>query len=349
MTTQQEISAAFPFESKFVEVHGSKMHYVEEGAGDPVLFLHGNPTSSYLWRNVIPHVSPLARCIALDLIGMGKSDKPDIEYRFVDHSKYVEGFIEALGLRNITFVIHDWGSALGFHYARRHEDNVKGLAFMEAIVRPLTWDEFPEQARQMFQGFRTPEVGENMLINQNMFVEAVLPGAMVRKLTEEEMNAVEAAAPERKSKAQSKSGAGRPKSTATKAKGPMFDRKWLRGVRQALVGRRDEMLSVVQSTKAQMAQRGGDLADVSDRASEGFEDELAVGLMAIEAAQLEDVEGAIQRIDHGRYGLCEDCEKAIPRSRLEVLPFARRCLACEGTSERMVRTHSPAYTESDDS
>ena len=186
--TQQEISAAFPFESKFVEVEGSKMHYVEEGAGDPVLFLHGNPTSSYLWRNVIPHVSPLARCIALDLIGMGKSDKPDIEYRFVDHSKYVEGFIEALGLRNITFVIHDWGSALGFHYARRHEDNVKGLAFMEAIVQTLTWDEWPEQARQMFQAFRTPEVGENMLINQNMFVEQVLPMSILRKLSDEEMN-----------------------------------------------------------------------------------------------------------------------------------------------------------------
>ena len=184
----QEISPDFPFESKYLEVHGSRMHYVEEGTGDPVLFLHGNPTSSYLWRNVIPHVSPLARCIALDLIGMGKSDKPDIEYRFFDHSKYVEGFIEALGLRNITFVIHDWGSALGFHYARRHEDNTKGLAFMEAIVRPLTWDEFPEQARQMFQAFRTPEVGENMLINQNMFVEQVLPMSILRKLTDEEMD-----------------------------------------------------------------------------------------------------------------------------------------------------------------
>ncbi len=184
----EKISSDFPFESKYIEVHGSRMHYVEEGAGEPVLFLHGNPTSSYLWRNVIPHVSPLGRCIALDLIGMGKSDKPDIEYRFFDHSKYVEGFIEALGLRNITFVIHDWGSALGFHYARRHEENVKGLAFMEAIVRPLTWDEFPEEARQMFQGFRTPEVGENMLINQNMFVEAVLPMSILRKLTDEEMN-----------------------------------------------------------------------------------------------------------------------------------------------------------------
>ena len=186
--TQQEISAAFPFESRFVEVQGSRLHYVEEGSGDPVVFLHGNHTSSYLWRNVIPHVSPLGRCIALDLIGMGKSDKPDIEYRFFDHSGYVEGFIEALSLRNITFVIHDWGSALAFHYARRNEDNVKGIAFMEAIVRPVTWDEWPEQARQMFQAFRTPDVGENMIINQNMFVEGVLPGAILRKLSDEEMD-----------------------------------------------------------------------------------------------------------------------------------------------------------------
>ncbi len=186
--TQQEISAAFPFQSKFVEVHGSKMHYVEEGAGDPVLFLHGAPTSSYLWRNVIPHVSPLTRCIALDLIGMGKSDKPDLEYRFVEHSRYVDGFIEALGLRNITFVIHDWGSALGFHYARRHEENVKGLAFMEAIVRPFTWDELPEQARQMFQALRTPGVGEKMILEQNFMVEGLLPGAILRKLSDEEMD-----------------------------------------------------------------------------------------------------------------------------------------------------------------
>lgn len=185
---EQEISAAFPFESKFVEVHGSRMHYVEEGNGDPVLFLHGNPTSSYLWRNVIPQLSPLARCIAPDLIGMGKSDKPDIEYRFFDHARYVDGFIEALGLRRITFVVYDWGSALGFHYARRHEDNVKGLAFMEAIVRPLTWDEWPEQARGTFQAFRTPEVGWNLLVNQNAFVEQVLPGAILRKLSQEEMD-----------------------------------------------------------------------------------------------------------------------------------------------------------------
>ena len=198
---EEQISAAFPFESKYVEVQGSRMHYVEEGpsthstssgqagsGGDPILFLHGNPTSSYLWRNVIPHLSSLGRCIAPDLIGMGKSDKPDIKYGFFDHSRYVEGFIEALGLRDITFVIHDWGSALGFHYARRNEANVRGLAFMEAIVRPVTWDEWPEQARQMFQAFRTPGMGEKMIIEQNMFVEAVLPGAILRKLSDEEMN-----------------------------------------------------------------------------------------------------------------------------------------------------------------
>ncbi len=188
MAQQQEISAAFPFESKFVDLLGSRMHYVEEGSGDPVLFLHGNPTSSYLWRNIIPHISPIGRCIAPDLIGMGKSDKPDLDYGFFDHSRYVDGFIDALGLGNMTLVIHDWGSALGFHYARRHEGNVKGIAFMEAIVRPVTWDEWPEQARQMFQAFRTPGTGEQMIMEQNMFVEAVLPGAILRKLSPEEMD-----------------------------------------------------------------------------------------------------------------------------------------------------------------
>ncbi|MDO8616773.1 MAG: haloalkane dehalogenase [Dehalococcoidia bacterium] len=184
---EQEISAAFPYESRFVSVHGARMHYVEQGEGAPVLFLHGNPTSSYLWRNVIPHVSPLARCIAPDLIGMGKSDQPDIEYRFFDHYRYVDGFIEALGLRDLALVVHDWGSALGFHYAAQHAANVRGIAFMEAIVRPLTWDEWPEQARQLFQAFRTPGVGEQMILEQNMFVEQVLPGAVLRKLTDAEM------------------------------------------------------------------------------------------------------------------------------------------------------------------
>ncbi len=184
-----EISADFPFESHYIEVHGSKLHYVDEGSGDPILFLHGNPTSSYLWRNIIPHVTPVGRAIALDLIGMGKSDKPDIEYRFFDHVKYVEGFIEEMGLENITFVIHDWGSALGFHYASRHEGNVKGLAFMEAIIAPVpSWEAFPEAARELFQSFRTPEVGWELIVNQNVFVEQLLPGAVVRALTEGEMN-----------------------------------------------------------------------------------------------------------------------------------------------------------------
>ncbi len=187
----QPISSAFPFSSQYMGVHGSQIHYIEEGTGDPILFLHGNPTWSYLWRNIIPAVSNVGRAVAMDLIGMGRSDKPDIEYRFEDHAKYVEGFIERLGLRNLTLVLHDWGSALGFHYARRHPSNVKALAFLEAIIAPVpSWDsftpDFPE-VRKIFQGFRTPEVGWDMIVNQNMFVEQVLPGAVLRKLTEEEM------------------------------------------------------------------------------------------------------------------------------------------------------------------
>ena len=177
-----------PYESKFVDVLGSQMHYVEGGQGDLVLFLHGNPTSSYLWRNVMPHLDPAARVIAPDLIGMGRSDKPELEYRLVDHVRYVEGFIEALGLRRLTLVVHDWGSAVGFHYARRHEANVKGVAFMEAIVRSMTWDEWPHTVRPLFQSFRTPEVGWDLVVNKNVFVEQVLPGAIQRKLTDEEMN-----------------------------------------------------------------------------------------------------------------------------------------------------------------
>ena len=184
-----EISAAFPFQSNYVEVNGSKMHYVDEGSGDPVLFLHGNPTSSYLWRNIIPYVSPHARVIAPDLIGMGRSDKPDIDYRFYDHAAYLDAFIEALDLRNITLVIHDWGSGLGFHYAHRNPDNVKAIAFMEALLMPTpSWDVFDEQAREFFENVRKPGVGEAMILEQNLFVEAILPTGALRKLTEEEMS-----------------------------------------------------------------------------------------------------------------------------------------------------------------
>jgi haloalkane dehalogenase len=188
MSSVQSISADFPYESNYIEVHGSKIHYVDEGSGDPILFLHGNPTSSYLWRNIMPYLTSMGRCIALDLIGMGKSDKPDLEYRFVDHVKYVEGYIEKMGLKNITLVIHDWGSALGFHYAMRHEDKIKGIVFMEAIIKPLSWEEFPSDFKEVFQAFRTPEVGWDMIMNKNMFVEQMLPGTIVRKLSEEEMN-----------------------------------------------------------------------------------------------------------------------------------------------------------------
>ncbi len=186
---RSQISADFPYKSNYIEVHGSKMHYVDEGSGDPMPFLHGNPTSSYLWRNIIPHLVSLARCIAPDLIGMGRSDKPDIEYRFFDHAKYIERFIDKMGLKRITLVIHDWGSALGFNYAMRHEGNVKGLAFMEAIVRPVpSWEMFHSDNRAIFQSFRTPDVGWDMIVNKNIFVEQILPGGIVRKLSEEEMD-----------------------------------------------------------------------------------------------------------------------------------------------------------------
>ncbi len=187
--TAQEISADFPFESNYIEVHGSKIHYVDEGSGDAILFLHGNPTSSYLWRNIIPYLTPMGRCVAMDFIGMGKSDKPDIEYRFFDHVKFVESFIDKMGLRNVTLVIHDWGSALGFYYAMRHEDNIKGIAFMEAIVIPFNWEMFPENVREIFQAFRTPEVGWDMIVNNNVFVERILLSeGIVRGLTDEEKN-----------------------------------------------------------------------------------------------------------------------------------------------------------------
>lgn len=185
---EKNISPAFPFESKFVEVNGSKLHYIDEGKGDPILFLHGNPTSSYLWRNIIPHLTPNARCIALDLIGMGKSDKPDIAYTFDNHYDYLEKFIEALNLKNITLVIHDWGSGLGFNYAYKHQDNIKGIAFMEAIFKPVEWDDLPKDFKMIFKMLRTPFVGWLMVSVVNMFVKKMLPDMIVRKLSKEELD-----------------------------------------------------------------------------------------------------------------------------------------------------------------
>ncbi|MDH3299122.1 MAG: haloalkane dehalogenase [Acidimicrobiia bacterium] len=176
-----------PLVKSYATVLGKRMAYHESGAGPTVVFLHGNPTSSYLWRNVVPHVSDRARCIVPDLIGQGDSDKlddtgPD-SYRFVEHRRYLDGLLDQLDLGDeVTFVVHDWGSALGFDWANRHRDRVAGLAFMEAIVRPVTWDDWPEAARGIFEGFRSP-AGEKMIIEKNLFVEAVLPGSILRDLT----------------------------------------------------------------------------------------------------------------------------------------------------------------------
>ena len=185
------ISANERYEKKRTRVHGSNMAYIDVGAGDPIVFLHGNPTSSYLWRNVMPHLESRGRCIAPDLIGMGDSEKlepsgPD-RYTFVEHRRYLDGLLESLDVeRNVTLVIHDWGSALGFDWARRHPDAVKGIAYMEAIVRPVSWAQWPDAARQLFQAFRSP-AGEEMILEKNVFVERVLPGSVLRDLSKAEM------------------------------------------------------------------------------------------------------------------------------------------------------------------
>jgi haloalkane dehalogenase len=167
------------------------MAYIDVGEGHPIVFLHGNPTSSYLWRNVMPHLEGAGRLIAPDLIGMGDSAKlsnpgPD-RYTFVEHRHYLDQLLEQLGVRDeVTFVIHDWGSALGFDWAYRHRQAVKGIAYMEAIVQPVSWDDWPGVARGIFQAFRSP-AGEDMVLVNNVFVEQVLPGAVLRGLTDEEM------------------------------------------------------------------------------------------------------------------------------------------------------------------
>jgi haloalkane dehalogenase len=176
---------------KFIDVHGRKMAYVEMGSGDPIIFQHGNPTSSYLWRNIMPALADVGRCIAVDLIGMGDSDKlensgPD-SYRYVEHREFLFAAWDQLGIdNNVTLVIHDWGSALGFDWARQNEDKLRGIAYMEGIVCPMTWDEWPEGARDVFKGFRSA-AGEDMALDKNVFVERVLPGSVLRKMSDEEM------------------------------------------------------------------------------------------------------------------------------------------------------------------
>lgn len=182
-----------PYDYKFIDVHGSKIAYVDEGHGDPILFIHGNPTSSYLWRNIMPHVENQGRVIALDLIGLGKSDKPDIGYTYQDHYKYLTGFINALELKNITLVIHDWGSALGMHYARENEANIRGVAFMEAIVAPavpIPDYETMGPGGEFFKGVRTADLGEKMILQDNMFVEVILAEMGVATPLSDEVRAI---------------------------------------------------------------------------------------------------------------------------------------------------------------
>jgi len=186
---EPDIGEAFPYESKYIEVAGSTMHYVEQGEGKPIVLLHGNPTSVYLWRNVIPRLSPHGRVIAVDMIGMGKSDKPYLQYTFADHAEFFAGFVEAMELEDVTLVLHDWGGAVGIDYAARNPDNVRGIAVMEAVVQPMQWSDasFPE--RYLFRKFRDPADGHAIIAEDNYFVERLLPMMSGRRLTEVEMNA----------------------------------------------------------------------------------------------------------------------------------------------------------------
>jgi len=198
------ISAEFPLSSQYMEVLGSNMHYIDEGTGKPIVFIHGNPTSSYLWRNIIPYAKPYGRVIALDLIGMGKSDKPDIEYTFEDHYSYVAQFIKNLDLEDITLVVHDWGAAIGFNYARLHSDKVKSIVFMEGALPPV----FPVKdinalspvLRDFLNTVRDPVIGYDLIINQNYFVEQLIPAFVNRSLGEAEMSVYRAPYPDPQSR-----------------------------------------------------------------------------------------------------------------------------------------------------
>lgn len=187
------ISAADGLPRKRLNLIDTEMSYVDLGSGDPIIFLHGNPTSSYLWRNVIPHVSDLGRCLAPDLVGMGRSGKPPRSgYRFADHAQYLDAWFDAVGITgNTILVLHDWGSALGFHWARRFSQRVQGIAYMEALVQPRGWQDFPNDRDQIFRALRS-ENGEKMILDENFFIETVLPKSVLRALTEQEMNAYRA-------------------------------------------------------------------------------------------------------------------------------------------------------------
>ncbi|MDF1613280.1 haloalkane dehalogenase [Stygiobacter electus] len=186
----QTISSNDIHPRKRVKLLDTEISYVDTGEGDPIVFLHGNPTSSYLWRNIIPYVARLGRCLAPDLVGMGKSGKsPANAYYFEDHSRYLNAWFEVLDLKkNITLVLHDWGSALGFNWAYKNQEKVKCIVYMEAIVRPRDWSDFPNGRDEIFRALRS-EKGKELVIKENFFVEKVLPKSILRKLTDEEMNA----------------------------------------------------------------------------------------------------------------------------------------------------------------
>ena len=173
-----------------IKVLDSEISYVDVGEGDPIVFLHGNPTSSYLWRNIIPHVGGLGRCLAPDLVGMGQSrPSPSGEYRFLDHSRYLDAWFEELGLvNNVTLVLHDWGSALGFYRACRHPEQIRAIAYMESIVAPRRWQDFPQGRDKFFRALRSTE-GERLVRDDNFFIETVLPKSVIRKLSDAEMEA----------------------------------------------------------------------------------------------------------------------------------------------------------------
>lgn len=184
----ERISEKLSYPSKFIEVYGSKMHYIESGRGDPILFLHGIPTSCYVWRNVIPHLSSLGRCIAPDLIGFGTSDKPAIDYTVFDHIKYIDKFIEVMGLKKITLVMHGWGSVIGFDYAMRNEKNCKGLVFYEAFLRSENSDDISLPFQEELLMLEDLENVNDFVMDGTSFVDRILPQNVMRELTEEEMN-----------------------------------------------------------------------------------------------------------------------------------------------------------------
>lgn len=186
--TKAKISAELPYQSHFVDIYGSKMHYLDEGGGDPVLFLHGMPTSCYVWRNIFPYLSGLGRCIAPDLIGMGKSDKPDIEYTISDHIKYIDKFIETLKLDRIILVMHGWGSIIGFDYAMRHENKCKGLVFYEAYLRSVNGDDISLPYQEQMLALQGEENINDLVLNGALFIDKVLPQSGMRLLSEKEMN-----------------------------------------------------------------------------------------------------------------------------------------------------------------